>query len=83
MAAGCPLIVSDLPYDKDIFENTCVKTSLKDPKTLALLIEKTIKNPIEFIQLANEAVYKFGNRATEMKKLEKLYYQILKSQPLT
>lgn len=83
MAAGCPLIVSDLPYDKDLFENTCVKTALKEPKILARLIEKTIDNPNEFTEKANEAVYKFGNRATEMKKLEEQYYQILKSQLLS
>jgi len=82
MAAGSPLIVSDLPYDKDLFENTCVKTSLKDPKVLAQLIENTLENPNEFKQEANDAVYKFGNRASEMQKLEKLY-QILKSQPLS
>lgn len=82
MAVGCPLILSDLPYDRDLFENTCVKTSLNDPKILAHLIEKSIVNPNEYIQAAQESVYKFGNRATEMEKLEKLYAQIPNSRLL-
>jgi len=77
MAAGCPLIVADLCYDKDLFDSTCVKTTLNNPKIFALLMEKTIENPNEFTKAANEAVYKFGNRATEMGKLEKLYNQLL------
>jgi glycosyltransferase involved in cell wall biosynthesis len=79
MAAGCPLIISDLPYDNVLFDDTCIKTPLNDSKELSLLIEQNLrlKNQI-IIGKASKRVSEFGNRDTEMKKLSSLYSNLLK-----
>ena len=73
MAANCPLILSDLPYDKDLFENTCEKIQITNPKNLAMKIEKTLLSINQFNQSALKAVTIYGNRTSEMKKMESLY----------
>ena len=73
MAANCPLILSDLPYDKDLFENTCEKIQITNPKILATKIEQTLLSINQFNQSALKAVSIYGNRTSEMKKMESLY----------
>lgn len=74
MAACCPLIVSDLPYDKELFENTCEKIQTNNhPKILAQKIEQSLLNLNRFTQIALKAVSIHGNRSIEMKKMETLY----------
>ena len=73
MAANCPLILSDLPYDKDLFENTCEKIQITNPKILAMKIEQTLLSINQFNQIALKAVSIYGNRTSEMKKMESLY----------
>lgn len=76
MAAECPLMVSDLPYDKALFEHTCTKVLLNNPQLLAHQIEFCLNNPTEFKDAAKEAVLQNGNRVVEMQKLEDLYKSI-------
>jgi glycosyltransferase involved in cell wall biosynthesis len=74
MAAKCPLIVSNLNYDKDLFENTCYKLNSFEIEELKSTIEKAIFNPNPIlISNAFNAVNVFGNRAKEMNKLGKIY----------
>jgi hypothetical protein len=78
MASKSPLIISDLPHlDNKLFSNTCIKFKGNDPEILAKIIEKTILNyPIDFLDKALINVEKYGNRITEMKKMESLYESI-------
>lgn len=76
MAAECPLMVSDLPYDKALFEHTCIKVRLNNPQLFAHQIEFCLNNPPEFKDAAKEAVLQNGNRFVEMQKLEDLYKSI-------
>jgi hypothetical protein len=75
MVAQSPLIVSDLPYDKSLFDNTCEKVRLDNPKYLANLIERTLISPPskEFLMQVSNNVKTNGNRQIEMRKLEELY----------
>jgi glycosyltransferase involved in cell wall biosynthesis len=79
MALGCPLIISDLPYDYDLFNtDTCIMISERSADNLAALIEESLKNyPEQLRENAIKAVAKYGNRAFEMQKLIKLYHQFL------
>ena len=77
MAAKCPLIVSNLNYDKELFENTCYKLNTFEIDELKTTIEKAIFNlNSDIISNAFNAVNKFGNRNLEMIKLEKLYESV-------
>lgn len=75
MAARSPLIVSDLPYDKSLFDNTCEKIALANPKVFAEKMEVMLRNPPskEELNRTFETVKTHGNRLVEMKKLEQLY----------
>ena len=79
MATKCPLIVSNLNYDSDLFENTCIKLKSFEVTELKDVIEGALTkyNP-ELIVNAFKQVSKFGNRNVEMKKLEQLYNLIAK-----
>lgn len=74
MAAGSPLILPNLPYDADLFENVCMITTITDAKTAAGTIIKALNDyPQDRISLAADRVKTKGNRAIEMAKLEKIY----------
>ncbi len=74
MAAQCPLIVSNLNYDKDLFEGTCIKLKTSESSELAKTIELALENyPNDFIEKGYVQVSALGNRELEMKKLENLY----------
>ena len=78
MAAKCPLIMPDLNYDKDLFENTCLILKGNNATSLSDLIVKSIDDyPKCLINKAFSAVNKFGNRTTEMNKLNDIYVKIL------
>lgn len=78
MASKCPLIVSDLKYDTELFENTCIRTDLNDANSLALLIESALVNyKNEMLVNAVKQVKLNGNRTIEMEKLEKLYSSVI------
>lgn len=77
MAAGSPLILPDLPYDADLFENECMVTTITDAKTVADTIIKALNDyPQNRIGLAADRVKTKGNRAIEMAKLEQIYTRI-------
>jgi glycosyltransferase involved in cell wall biosynthesis len=74
MAAKCPLIVSNLNYDADLFEGTCIKLKSFNVAELADMIELSLTNyPTNLIEKGFEQVSIHGNRKEEMKKLENLY----------
>lgn len=78
MAARCPVIVSDLHYDDELFDNTCMKTNLSNPQDLSDKINEILKQkPIIMIVNAFGAVEKFGNRQIEMSKLAQVYNKLL------
>jgi glycosyltransferase involved in cell wall biosynthesis len=79
MAAKCPLIVSNLNYDSDLFDNTCIKLKSFEVDEFKDVIEGALTkyNP-ELVVNAVKQVSKFGNRNVEMKKLEQLYNLIAK-----
>ena len=79
MAAKCPLIVSNLNYDSDLFDNTCIKLKSFEVAEFKDVIECALTkyNP-ELLMNAFKQVSKFGNRNVEMKKLEQLYNLIAK-----
>ncbi len=74
MAAKCPLIISNLNYDADLFEGTCLKLNTFEVLELSNLIEKGLKDyPILLLEKGFYQVSQLGNREIEMRKLEKLY----------
>jgi glycosyltransferase involved in cell wall biosynthesis len=74
MSAKCPLIVSNLNYDKDLFEGTCIKLNTSESTELAETIELALENYAnDFIEKGYVQVSALGNRELEMKKLENLY----------
>ena len=75
MAARSPLIVSDLPYDKSLFVNTCEKIALDNPKVFAEKMEEMLRNPPsqEGLNKTFETVKTHGSRPLEMEKLDRLY----------
>jgi glycosyltransferase involved in cell wall biosynthesis len=79
MAAKCPLIVSNLNYDSDLFDNTCIKLKSFEVTEFKDVIEGALTkyNP-ELVVNAFKQVSKFGNRNDEMNKLEQLYNLIAK-----
>jgi glycosyltransferase involved in cell wall biosynthesis len=77
MAAKCPLIISNLNYDKDLFENTCIKLNSFEVAELKEMIENSLTNyNPELLSNAFNRVSELGNRSIEMKKLEELYQSI-------
>jgi glycosyltransferase involved in cell wall biosynthesis len=76
MAAGVPLIVSDLQYDKELFDETCWKWTSGTTSGLAELINKGLEGhyPKGLLDNALYKVKRFGNRSMEMEKLERISY---------
>lgn len=76
MAAKVPLIVSDLPYDNELFTDTCLKCNKRTPEFLISLIRQVQekKYPENMLQKAFAQVNRYGNRFTEMQKLEQILY---------
>ncbi len=74
MAAKCPLIISNLNYDKDLFKNTCVKLNSFDVIELKDRIEDALTNyNPDLLSNAFSKVSELGNRPIEMKKIKQLY----------
>ena len=78
MAAKCPLLISNLNYDKDLFENSCIKLDSFEVTELKDLIEDSLTNynPSLLIKAFGK-VKTHGNRSVEMKKLEAFYLNLL------
>lgn len=78
MAAKSPLILPEIGYDKDLFENACFYISENSPQLLADLIIKAIsKYPQELLANAFENVNKYGKREVEMMKLHSFYKSLI------
>lgn len=77
MASKCPLIVSDLSYDKSLFNNTCLILKDSTPNGLKELMLRALNNyPPTLLETAFSQVLKNGNRATEMEKINQMYKRI-------
>lgn len=77
MALRCPLILSDINYDRYLFDNTCLKVELNN---IADLIEKidfalNCYDP-QMLEYAYNKANLLGNRMIEMNKLESIYQSI-------
>jgi glycosyltransferase involved in cell wall biosynthesis len=74
MAAKCPLIISNLNYDADLFEGTCLKLNTFEVGELSVFIEKALLDyPNLLLEKGFDRVTEFGNRENEMNKLQELY----------
>lgn len=80
IAAGSPVILSKLAtFDSTLFNSDTVYfTDLNDVKGLTISILNSINN-CEKQKKGLEAVFNFGNRETEMNKLNMLYSKVLKN----
>lgn len=79
LAVNTPLIMGDLNYDKQLFENVCLTTKLSDPSMLTELIQQAmISYPNELLEEGQRKIEEFGNRKVEMTKLQEAYYEITK-----
>ena len=77
MAAKCPLVISNLNYDKDLFENTCVKLKSFDIEELVEVIEASlIHYDLALLERAYQQVLAQGNRTVEMEKMVHVYNSI-------
>ena len=77
MAAKCPLVISNLNYDKDLFENTCVKLKSFDVEELVEVIEASlIHYDLALLERAYQQVLTQGNRTVEMEKMVHVYNSI-------
>ena len=78
MAAECPLVIPHLDYDADIFGSATFVLEKNEPEQLASLIEKALTSYQKaMIDLASKRVIELGNRTTEMKRLEQVYFKII------
>lgn len=76
MAAKCPLIIPNLNYDKELFQETCLILKENNSLQLADLIPIALNNyPSQLLESAFKKVNQFGNRYIEMNKLNKLYQE--------
>ncbi|MEI6949501.1 glycosyltransferase family 4 protein [Paraflavisolibacter sp. H34] len=74
MLCGTPVIVSNLAYDPDIFDNTILKLSSWEPAELARTIGEVLEGRTAVNKdLCTGRILERGNRATEMKKLGSIY----------
>lgn len=74
MAAKCPLVISNLNYDKDLFENTCVKLKSFDVEELVEVIEASLLHyDLVLLERAYQQVLAQGNRTVEMEKMVHAY----------
>jgi len=79
MSAKCPLILPNLKYDDDLFNETCIKLETYDSSELARNIERALyEYPENYIFKAYDNVQNYGNRLVEMTRLSKHYDEILK-----
>lgn len=77
MAAKCPLVISNLNYDKDLFENTCVKLKSFYVEELVEVIEASLTHYDEtLLERAYQQVLAHGNRTVEMEKMVQVYNSI-------
>ena len=77
MAAKCPLVISNLNYDKDLFENTCVKLKSFDIEELVEVIEASLTHyDLSLLERAYQQVLAQGNRTVEMEKMVHAYNSI-------
>ncbi len=77
MAARCPLILSNLPYDNDLFSGTCIKLNENTAESLRIAIQTAIDDyPDSVLNHAQIQVIRNGDRTNEMLKLAKLYESI-------
>ena len=77
MAAKCPLVISNLNYDKDLFENTCVKLKSFDIEELVNVMELAlIHYDLALLERAYQQVLTQGNRTVEMEKMVHVYNSI-------
>jgi glycosyltransferase involved in cell wall biosynthesis len=77
MAAKCPLVISNLNYDKDLFENTCVKLKSFDVEELVEVIEASLLHyDLVLLERAYQQVLAQGNRTVEMEKMVHAYNSI-------
>lgn len=74
MAASTPLIMGNLDYNKELFQDVCLVADLKNPKSLADNIILGLENyPNQLLTNGLNKVQKFGSRQAEMNKLKELY----------
>jgi glycosyltransferase involved in cell wall biosynthesis len=74
MSAKCPLIVSNLNYDLDLFGDSCFKLKTFDQEELTNLVERALMDyPSLLIDNAFKNVSLHGNREIEMGKLDTFY----------
>ena len=77
MAAKCPLVISNLNYDKDLFENTCVKLKSFDVEELVEVLEFSLTDyDLALLDRAYQQVLALGNRTVEMEKMVHVYNSI-------
>lgn len=77
MAAKCPLVISNLNYDKDLFENTCVKLKSFYVEELVEVLEFSLTHYDKaLIERAYQQVLAHGNRSVEMEKMVQVYNRI-------
>ena len=77
MAAKCPLVISNLNYDKDLFENSCIKLKTFDVEELVEVIEASLTHYDEtLLERAYQQVLAQGNRTVEMEKMVHVYNSI-------
>jgi len=78
MAAGCPMILSDIPVFREITENRGIYFAPNDVEAMAFAIEQVLSTGSErarLVQYGNERVqsFGFGNLA---EKVERLYHSL-------
>ena len=77
MAAKCPLIISNLNYDIDLFHNTCIKLNSFEVTELKNKIETALLSyDQDLLNNAFKQVSIHGNRKIEMAKLEQIYQMV-------
>ena len=79
MSAKSQLIVGNLPYDEDLFnEQSCIKMKSDEVQELTDLIMDCLQNPDPSrLDSAFTIVSERGNRKVEMGRLEEVYRQVL------
>lgn len=77
MAARKPLVISDLPYNSPLFDETCLKANPADENDIAKQVEIALTAyPQTYIEKGYRMVTLHGNQQTEMNKIIKLYQEI-------
>lgn len=77
MAAKCPLVISNLNYDKDLFENSCVKLNSFEVEELVNVMELALTHyDLALLERAYQRVLAQGNRTVEMEKMVHVYKSI-------